>query len=152
MLARKSAQTPPLVTFPGYTHPVSKKVHLWHKFSYYALHGWEKIIIITLSIMALIELYKASVFIISDFHILQEQFNVHGIHSAELRIILSEAIGTMLSTIINIVMALRLTISQERVSRIIELILATALIIWQDEVIQFLQQLNYTILNQGATF
>jgi hypothetical protein len=152
MLATKPSITPGSLSFPGYTHPVSKNMLLWHKFSFYILHGWEKLIIIILSVLALMELYRASTFIISDFRVLQEQFSLHGTQSEEIRTILSEAIGTMLSTILNIVMALRLTISQERVSRVIELILATCLIIWQSEVVQFLQQLNYTIINQSVTF
>lgn len=152
VLATKNPDSINPLAFPGYTHPVSKQLHLWHKFSYYALHSWEKVIITLLAVYALTELYKASMFIISDYHSLTQYFSADSTNPTGLSEILGEAIGTMLGTILNIVMALRLTTSQERVSRFIELVLATCLIIWQAEVIQFLQTLNYTILSLSGTF
>ena len=58
----------------------------------------------------------------------------------------------MLDTILNIVMAIRLSTAQERISRVVELILATALIIYNRQVIEFLQSLDYTFITQSVKF
>jgi hypothetical protein len=152
MLATKPSPQPTAFALPGYTHPVSKKMHNWHLFTYYAFHGWEKIIILILAIHTINEIYKGSHFMLADYQILKDHFSQHVVNTAEVKTILNEAIGVMLDTIINIVMAVRLSTAQERVSRVIELLLATALIIWNQQVIQFLQSLDYTILSRSVTF
>lgn len=156
MLAQKPSNTPltttTVATLPGYTHPVSKKMHNWHIFTYYFFHSWEKVIILILAIHTVNEIYKGSQFMISDYPILKAHFSQHAVDMTEVKTILNEAIGVMLDTIINIVMAIRLSTSQERISRVIELILATALIIYNQQVIDFLQSLDYTFITQSVRF
>jgi hypothetical protein len=152
MLATKPPTQPTAFTLPGYTHPVSKKMHNWHIFTYYAFHSWEKIIILILAIHTVNEIYKGSQFMISDYPLLKAHFSSHIVDTTEVRTILNEAIGVMLDTILNIVMAIRLSTAQERISRVVELILATALIIYNRQVIEFLQSLDYTFITQSVKF
>lgn len=142
----------PRIFLPGYTHPVSKKMHYWHLFTYYGLHSWEKIVIILLALNSLRQLYEGSQFITTDYKVLENHFSNHLADSAEVTEILNNAIAIMLDNILNLTMAVRLSFAQERVSRVIELIIGTVLVIWSREIISFLQTVDYTFIKQSATF
>jgi len=147
MLATKPSATPISLSLPGYTHPVSKKMHNWHKFTYYAFHGWEKLVIILLALNAIQAVYEAIQFMLTDYQTLQLHFSQNTVNTSQVTALLHEGIEVMLDSILNIVMAARLSLSQERVSRILELVFATALLIWPQEIIHFLQSVTYTFFN-----
>ena len=152
MQAQKPSSAPSPGSLPKAPRQTPKLIRYWHVFLYYLFIVWEKSIIIILAVFSLMELFKASQFLISDYQVLQLHFSNQITNTEEVTKVLNEAIGVMLGTIINIIMAVRLSLAQERVSRIIELLLASALIIWNQQIISFLQSLDYTLLSQSVRF
>lgn len=128
---------------PTLAHPISKKKHYFNLFTYYGTLIWENTLIIVISLQSLDALYKAGRFIIDDYPLLELQFKSQRLHNAEITHIITEAIGLMLATIINILFAIRLSKSQERVSRYLELVAGTALIVWYLPLMELLKSLDY---------
>jgi uncharacterized protein YacL len=128
---------------PALTHPISRKRHYYNLVTYYGTLIWENTIIIVLSLQSLDALYKAGKFIIDDYPLLELQFKSQHLHNAEITHIITEAVGLMLGTIINILFAIRLSKAQERVSRYLELVAGTALIVWYLPLMELLKSLDY---------
>lgn len=131
---------------PKYAKPVSKVKHYFHLAIYYGTLIWENTVIFILALQSLHALYTASKFIIDDYPELEQQFSQRQLNSNDITAILTEAIGLMIATLINILFAIRLSKAQERVSREIELVLGTALIIWYQPLLKLLQSLDYTMV------
>lgn len=128
---------------PTLAHPISKKRHYYNLATYYGTLIWENTVIIALALQSLDALYKAGKFIIDDYPLLELQIRNQHLHNAEITHIITEAVGLMLGTIINILFAIRLSKGQERVSRYLELIAGTALIVWYIPLIELLKSLDY---------
>lgn len=120
--------------------------HYLNLTTYYGTIIWENLVIFGLSLQSAHGLFTSIMFIIDDYPILEQQFSQKAINTTEVTQIITEAIGLMLGTIINILFAIRLSKSQERLSHIFELILGTILIIWYGHVVEYLQQLDYTLI------
>ncbi|PIY79831.1 MAG: hypothetical protein COY81_00620 [Candidatus Pacebacteria bacterium CG_4_10_14_0_8_um_filter_43_12] len=154
MLAKQTAPAAQQSTdqTPALPKKVSSVLHYWHLFTYYGTLVWENTIITILGLQSMYGLYTASKFIIADYPLLEAHFQTRAVDSTQVTLILTEAIGLMMGTIINILFAIRLSKAQARMSRIFELLIGTALVIWFSQIITLLQNLDYTLVTTWLTF
>lgn len=128
---------------PKIAKPPSKIKHYFHLFTYYFTLIWQNSVIALLAIQSLYALFIDTKFIIDDYPQLELLYQTRGVQDAEIRAILYEGIALMISTIISILFAIRLTKAGERASKVLELIVGTALIIWYQDFLHLLENLDY---------
>ena len=122
------------------------KEHLQRTFHHFTL-AWEKVVIIILGILSLHNFWSAAKFILIDYPKLQKDLTNQAVTDVRVRLVLTDSIALMLITLISIIFAIRISKGQERISRHAELVVGTLVIIFYQNIIQFLSNLDYTLIS-----
>jgi len=122
--------------------------HLQRIFHHFTL-AWEKAVIILLGIISLHNLWSATKFILVDYPALQTDFANQAVTDLKIKLLLTESIALMITTLISIIFAIRISKGQERVSRYLELTVGTLIIIYYQKIIHFLGNLDYTLISSS---
>jgi len=124
-----------------------RSLHRWFwQIEYYSSLVWEKIIIIILLVDGVHGLYLSGMFFFVLFPELERKLAESLISTEEMRLLLAEAIGLIIATIIGISLAIRLTKSQEKLFRYIELVIGTAFVIYNRQITLYLSEYDYSPL------
>lgn len=131
-------------------HPQPTDVieHLQRLFHHFTL-AWEKVVIIILGILSLHNLWSATKFILIDYPALQKDLTDQAVTDLRVRLVLTDSIALMLTTLISIIFAIRISKGQERISRYLELVFGTLIIIFYQNILKFLGNLDYTQISSS---
>lgn len=105
-------------------------------------HWWHKIALVLLIIHGLIGLWESLYFIVFEYAKLNNLLAQHLVETQEINHLLSRAVITGFTTLINIFFAVRLAKVQETTAHNIDLIVATILIIFSRLIQNYLIQLD----------
>lgn len=123
------------------THELDTGPHKW-KLEEHIFHWWHKIALILLIVHGLIGLWESLSFIVFEYAKLNTQLALHQVEAQEVNNLISRAVITGLSTMVNIFFAIRLSKVQETTAHNIDLIVATILIIFTRLIQNYLIQLD----------
>jgi len=137
--------------FASPTTPSPKEIHPHRKRTFQELffHWWHKITVILLTTYGLIGIWESIKFIAIDFRKLEYQLESHQIQTEEVNQLVVMAIIVAGTTLVSIMMAVRLNKTKESTAHNIDLVIATILIVGTNYIQNILVQ--FDLLNIFAS-
>ncbi|MEX0896104.1 MAG: hypothetical protein WDZ94_04200 [Patescibacteria group bacterium] len=138
---------------PGYTSLSAPAWKHWlYKLEHFGTLIWQKTLIVLLLFDSAHGLYASFTFLFFRYPEFDIKLQQSAISPEEVRLVIAQAIGTMIATLIGFALAIRLSKEQEKAIRYIELAIGTSVIIWHDEFVSYLQNYDYSKLIEAIQY